>query len=369
MTIAFNSVKIKAKTYKKEILKKVSDVIDSGRFLNGPENETLIKNLKKYLGAGRVITTASGHSSILIALRALHLQPEDEVIFPVNVHPTAFAIAQSGATLVPVDVTPLGLIDPQEIIKKITNRTRAIVLVHLYGLVADLDEIKKIIKGKKIILIEDCAQAFGSRYKNKPVGIYGDISCYSFYPTKNLSTLGNGGALWCHDPKLFDYFKKAISYGAISKYNSEFIAGHSRLAEIQAGIINIYIKDFKSEQAAQKKVLECYQELFKKYYLNSSTKLLLQYEKHANPYVHLLVVETKNRDALGKFLQKRGIEYHIHYPQPIHLIPAFSYLNYKKGYFPRAEYLSEHILSLPFHPYLSQKEIEFIVKSIKDFYA
>ena len=368
MKIAFNGVKIKAKKYKKDILKKVSEVIDRGVFLNGPENQELIKSLEKYLLAGHLITTSSGHNALLIALRRLPIGPDDEVIFPVNVYPTAFAVAQSGAIPVPVDVDHNGLIDINEIKKKITKRTKTIVVVHLYGLVVDLDEIKKIIKGKDIILIEDCAQAFGSLYKNKPVGTFGDISCFSFYPTKNLATLGNGGAIWCRDEKLYEYFKKAVAYGAATIYKSEFVAGHSRLSEIQASVLNIYFKDFKNECRTRGKIAKQYEKSFERYPSLARVNLLLNSAKDSSPALHLFVVECEKRDKLKAYLSKKNIETHIHYPEPVHLLKAFAHLKYKERSFPKAEYLSRRILSLPFHSYLTQEEIDYIAKSIKEFY-
>jgi len=255
MKIFFNEVQLKAIQYKKEIEKKVSEIVDSGIFLHGKENETLVKNLNKYLGKGNAVITHSGTDALHLAIKSLKLSDKDEVIFPVNTYPTAFPLAISKVKLVPVDVDENGLINPKEITKKLAKKTKAIIVVHLYGLVVNLDEIKKTIKNRGIFLIEDCAQAFGSLYKKKPVGTFADISCFSFYPTKNLATLGDGGAIWTNNKKLYNHFKKIISYGEKKRYFSQFIAEHSRLPEIQAGVLNIYFKNINIELDQEKRLL------------------------------------------------------------------------------------------------------------------
>jgi len=368
MKIQFNDVSIKAKLYKKKVLDKVSDVLDRGIFLNGLENKKIIDRLVKYLGVKGVVLTASGHDSLFFAIKSLHLASRDEVIFPVNAYPTAFPLAQSGATLVPVDVDKNGLIDVTMLTKKITLLTKAIVVVHMYGLVCDMEAIQEVIKGKGIALIEDCAQSFGSLYKDRPVGTFGDISCFSFYPTKNLSGLGYGGALFTKNAEIYQYAKQAVSYGAKFKYRSEFISGHSRIPEIQAGILNTYYKSIRKEQIARKKVLNTYQNLLSRAKLDSKVRVLY-HESNSHPNLHLLVAEVKDRNKLKKYIEEKKIPTAIHYPYPIHLVKAFSHLKYKDTDFPQAEHLSKSMVSLPFHPYITTSQIKYIVQSIKNFYA
>jgi dTDP-4-amino-4,6-dideoxygalactose transaminase len=367
MAIQFNDVKIKAKKYKKQTLKKISEIIKSGVFLNGKENKKLKKNLSQFLGKGYVTLTASGHDSLLIALNSLNLSTKDEIIFPVNAYPSVFPVALSNGKPVPVDIGKNGLIDPNEISKKINKNTKVIIIVHLYGLVVDINKVKKIIKNKKIVLIEDCAQSLGSYYLKKLVGTFGDVSCFSFYPTKNIGTLGDGGAIWTKNKKLYEYFKKAVNYGEEKKYFSQFVSGHSRLPEIQAGILNIYLNNFKKSITLKRNVIKTYKKLIKKYRLDNKIRILFE-NKNSNPLLHLLVIECKNRNKLQKYLKKNKIPTFIHYPNPIHLVSAFSYLKYKQGDFPVAEKLSKNILSLPFHSSLSKNEINFIIKSIANFY-
>lgn len=367
MKIDFGYPKIKARKFQKLINKKVEEIVKKGIFLNGEENKELIRRLQNDLESKYILTCASGHDSILLALQSLKLSSSDEVIFQVNSYPTAFPIAQAGVKMVPVDVDQFGLIDINELAKKITKKTRVIVVVHLYGLTVRVDLIQKIAKKKGIVVLEDCAQAFGSTLKGKPVGTFGDIACFSFYPTKNLGTTGDGGVVSVKSKKLYEYLRKAVSYGEERKYFSEFVSGHSRLPEIQAGVLNVYMENFAEEVRQRNRLLITYLSLIKKSNLESYIRVLYQ-EKNSHPVVHLLVVEVKNRDRLRKYLAKKNIATYIHFPYPTHLLPAFKFLNFKKGSFPIAERLSANIMSLPFDPYLKQNEIKYVVESIKEFY-
>lgn len=366
--IEFNDLNIRTRKYRSEIKKLVDTIINSNYCLNGPENKKLEKNLLDFFKRGLVSIVASGHEALFLSLKSLKLKNTDEVIFPVNSYPTVFPIAQINAKVVPCDVNENCLIDPKKIAKKITKNTRVIIITHLYGLVCDIDEIKKIIEGQNITLIEDCAQAFGSRYKGKPVGTIGDIGCFSFYPTKNLGTLGDGGAIWTKNKGVNNFINMAKSYGEISKYYSEFISGHSRMPEIQAGILNVYFKNIKQDFDKKIIIAKYYEDKIKK---NGLTKYVrvLKSSPNSAPVQHLFVAEVKNRDKLQGFLKSKLIPTLIHYPYPIHLVPAFSFLGYKSGVFPIAERLAKNILSLPFHSMMTKKQINYIVTTIQKFYC
>lgn len=365
--VPFNNVAQTAQRRKKTILKTISSVIDSGIFLKGRENKKLVKKISRFFNSQYVTLTASGHDSLMLSLQVLNLGKNDEVIFPVNAYPTAFPVYLSHVKPVPVDVDKNGQLDKNDLQKKLSSKTKVVVLVHLYGLVGNISGIKEIIKGRNIVLIEDCAQAFGTKYKDKYVGTLGDIGCFSFYPTKNVNTLGDGGFILTGNKNLHEYFNKATSYGELVHYESEFISGHSRLAEIQAGILNSLWSELNDNSKQRKRTAANYKEVI----LNSNLdKFLRVFESSpfSDPLTHLFVVEVKNRDKLSKYLHSKGIETAIHYPKPVHLVKAFSAYGFKKGDFPVAEYLSDHILSLPFHPFLSKKEIDYIIKAIKEFY-
>lgn len=364
MHIEFNHTAIQAIKHKKELLNIFNSIVGSGEFLNGQQNLRLEKKLEKFLCKGFVTATASGHDSLILALQALNLNINDEVIFPVNSYPTAFAIAQSGVKMIPVDVDENGQIDPGEIEKKISKRTKVIVIVHLYGLVGNLESVFRIAKKHNLFLIEDAAQSFGSQFKNKPTGTLGDIGCFSFYPTKNLGTLGDGGAIWTKHKRFYNFFQQAKSYGEKKRYQSEFVSGHSRMPEIQAGVLNHYLTMFDDNKKQRQNLVKLY--LLQLKGLKEIRPLLSNEE--SGPVQHLFVIEAERRNQLRRFLRSKNIPTSLHYPYPIHFLPAFSRLEYKRGDFPMSERLSKRIISLPFHEYLTERDIAYIVGLIKKFY-
>lgn len=364
----FNHLILNSRKKIRERIKIISEVIKSGAYLNGKQSETLTQSLQKYLGKGLVTVCGSGHDALSISLSSLNLEADDEIIFPVNVYPTAFPVSLSKGKPIPVDVTENGQIDPDEFAKKLTKKTKAIIMVHLYGMVGDLYKIKEMIKGRGIILIEDCAQAFGTLYENEPVGTFGDISCFSFYPTKNLSTLGDGGALWTKNRRFFSYFLKAKSYGEKERYISQFVSFHSRMPEIQAGILNLYFQWIDGDLKKRRVIEAFYRKSIRDLKINKFIRPL-ESSKLSIPALHLFVVEAKNRNKLKKYLDTYSIPTFIHYPYPVHLLPAFSYLGYKRGDFPIAERLSQNIISLPFYPGLSKQAVKYILAIIQKFYC
>lgn len=361
----FNQTATQARKHKIKLSKIFNTVLESGVFLAGKQNQILEKKLKKNLGKGFITTTASGHDSIVLALKALNLSNDDEIIFPVNSYPTAFAVTQSGAKMVLVDVDENGQLDPKEVEKKITKYTKVIVIVHLYGLVGDMQKISSIAKKYNLFLVEDAAQSFGSEFRNRLTGTLGDIGCFSFYPTKNLGTLGDGGAIWTKHKRFYNFFQKAKSYGEKKRYFSEFVSGHSRIPEIQAAVLNHYLTMFD----ANKKQRQTFTRLYLKYLKGINKIRTLLSNEESKPVQHLFVIEVEKRDQLRKFLTTQKIPTSIHYPYPIHLLPAFSGLQYKKGDFPVAERLSKRIISLPFHQYLKEADIAYIANKMKEFYA
>lgn len=363
--IHFSPTKYRALKYKKKILTSIAAVIDKGIFLNGENVVRLEKKLSRMFDRN-VIAVASGHDALSVSLQALNLKKEDEIIFPANAYPTAFPVFLSGSKPVAVDVDENGQLDPVAVEKNITRHTKVIITVHLYGLVGSLDKIVALAKRNNLILIEDCAQAFGTKFRGNYVGTFGDIGCLSFYPTKNLGTLGDGGAVVTKSENYLTYIKKARQYGEKERYNSRFVSGHSRLPEIQAAILNVYLDDFESIKKMKDKIFDYYKRELT--HANFYEKVrILNTDDQADPVRHLLVVETKKRSRLRNYLHSFGIETMIHYPYPISKIFAFK--NLKTESIPMSERLSRGILSLPFHEYLTYKEVQYIVTKVKDFYA
>lgn len=363
----FNAVTFSARKHKRALITRLGAIIDRGTFLSGPENKLFEQNIKSRLGGGFVTPVASGHDALLLALLALRPKSTDEVLFPVNAYPTAFPIALAGVRPVPVDVDDNGQLDPKALEQAITPQTKAVIAVHLYGLIGELGVIKKICQKKKLVLIEDCAQAFGSTYHSRPAGTLGDIGCFSFYPTKNLGALGDGGAIWTKNKKWYEFFLAAKAYGEKTRYESEFISGHSRLPELQAGALNVYLGHFDNEAGRRRSVWALYDRQVKKAHLDNFLRLLIS-NRASDPVPHLLVVDVDRRDGLRQFLVSRGIPTLIHYPTPVHLVAAFAPLHLPKGSFPCAERLAGRILSLPFHPYLTRGQVYRVVQSIREYY-
>ncbi|MBI2029031.1 DegT/DnrJ/EryC1/StrS family aminotransferase [Candidatus Gottesmanbacteria bacterium] len=365
--VPFNKVGKTAQIKKKEILSRISSIIDSDVFLNGVQNQKLKDNLSDFLGPGYICLTASGHDALFLCLEYLKLTSQDEIIFPANSYPAAFPVCLTKAKPVLVDVDKNGQIDPNDLMRKISKKTKAVIIVHLYGLVGNLSQIKSI-AGNKITLIEDCAQALGSKFDNKLVGTIGDVGCFSFYPTKTISTLGDGGFIFTKNRKMYEFIQKAVSYGEKIRYQSEFISSHSRLPEIQAGILNVLFSRVNITFEKRKSVATYYKKTLMDQGLKKYIELLNS-NPNSDPVEHLFVIKAQKRDFLRKYLDIKGIETYIHYPIPVHLVPAFSYLGYKLGDFQNSEYLSKQIISLPFNPYITKKDLNYVIESIKSFYA
>jgi len=364
--IAFNDVGIKAFQLKKRLLSRISSVIDTGQFLHGKENNILSTSLSNFFKLPYVEILGSGHDALLFSIQSLKLSLNDEVIVPANAYPTVFPLALSGIKIKLCDVDENGQMSIDCLKKTITKKTAAIILVHMFGLTTKVDEVANIAKKNKIFLIEDCAQSFGTKYNNQLVGTFGDVACFSFYPTKNLGTLGDGGAVVTKHKNIALFIHRAKAYGEDLRYKSGFVSGHSRLPELQAATLNVYFETRTEDFNKRKKIFAYYKEKMLKR-LSSHIRILTSHTS-SDPVPHLLVIEGERRNDLAKYLAKSGIEIHIHYPLPIHLVEAFSYLGYKSGNFPMAEKLSKNTLSLPFHAFITKKHVDFIVDKIKEFY-
>lgn len=364
--IVFNEVDLRALKQKEKLLSCFSSVIDRGQFLQGPENDKLKASLKKYLNIPFVHLVSSGHDAILLSLFALNLSKADEVIVPANAYPTAFPASLSSAKLILCDVDNNGQMSFESLKKMITHHTKAIILVHMYGLVGDIEKIIKYTKERNIILIEDCAQAYGTTFNDKHVGTLGDMGCFSFYPTKNLGTLGDGGAIVTNNKDYSDSIQMLKSYGEQTRYNSQIVSGHSRFPEIQAMALNVYLKDQRTYLKKRKQLYLYYLQQIKK--VGASVRPLLSHPD-SDPVPHLFVIEVKKREKLQSYLTQHGIETHIHYPHPIHLVPAFHKLGYREGDFPQAEYLCNNSLSLPFHSFITKTQIDYVVSKLQEFYG
>lgn len=351
------------KRIKKDIDKAIKNVLKNGRFVLGPEVEKFESTLTKYIGTKYGTGVGSGTDALTIALKAIGIKNGDEVVVPANAYPTVFGVSLSGAHIQLADVDPKTLNIDLENIKKVVNKnTKAIVLVHLYGNPVDLDPIIAFSRKNKIKIIEDCAQAIGAEYKGKKVGSFGDISCFSFYPTKNLGAYGDGGAILTNSTKYFQQIKLWRMYGEEKRYKSILIGQNSRLDEIQAAILSEKLKYLEGWNRKRRQLANYYKSQLK----NLSIRIVEE-TPNAKSIYHLFVILDKKRQKLKDFLEQNHIGALVHYPVPIHLTKSYGFLKKKKNDFPISEMSTREVLSLPIYPEMTKKDIDYIVDKIRKF--
>ncbi|MFN6946985.1 MAG: DegT/DnrJ/EryC1/StrS family aminotransferase [Cytophagaceae bacterium] len=364
--IRFIDLSRKYSANKDKINKAIKDVLNSGWFILGKELEKFEKNFAEYLGAKFVIGVNSGTDAIFIALKALGIKEGDEIITVANTAtPTVSAIRMAGAIPVFVDIDEKSFnINPDLIEEKITDRTKAILPVHLYGYPAEMDKILRIAKKNKLRVVEDAAQAHGAKYDRKCVGTIGDIGCFSFYPTKNLGAFGDAGAVVTNSKRIAEIAKQLRNYGEIFKYNNVREGVNSRLDEIQAAILNFGLENLHSWNEKRTILAEIYMSELK------DLPILLppQSDKRHMCVWHLFVIRCRERNELRQYLKDRGIETAIHYPKPIFEQSAYKFLGYSREQLPVTKKVMSEILSLPLYPELNEKDVKKVCKSIKQFY-
>lgn len=364
--IEFIDFKRKFKENEKEINEAIGRVFERGWFILGPELEAFEKEFAEFLGSKYVVGVNSGTDAIFLALGALGIRKEDEVITVSHTAtPTISAIRMAGATPIFVDIKKEDMtIDPALIEKAITKKTKAILPVHIYGCPAEMEEILAIAKKYNLKIIEDACQAHGAKYKNKMAGTIGDIGCFSFYPTKNLGAFGDGGAIATDDEGLALKIRALRNYGEVSKYNNESEGVNSRLDEIQAACLRWGLKKINDWNQKRKKIAEIYLDKLK------DLTLILPFagDKARTPIWHLFVIRTKKRNELAEFLRKNGIQALIHYPKSVFAQPAYRFLNYKEADLPISVKAAKEVLSLPLYPELKEKEVLEICEAVKSFY-
>ena len=361
------------KNIKTEIDHAIQEVIASSAFINGPHVKQFQQHLADYLGTKHVIPCANGTDALQIALMALELKPGDEVITPdFTFISTVEVIKLLGLkpVLVDVDETTFNIsIDGIE--QAMTDKTRAIVPVHLFGQCANMDEIMKLAKVNHIHVIEDVAQALGSNYyyqdKTVKAGTIGDIGCTSFFPSKNLGCYGDGGALFTDNEKLADKIKAIANHGSHKKYYHDRVGVNSRLDTLQAAILDIKLKYLDKYNHARQEAASYYdKELLGVEYLRIPERNV--FSSHIFHQYTLVLSEEINREAFKEYLKEKGVPSMVYYPVPIHLQGAFKEFGYSKGDFPVSEKLAESVLSLPMHTELTKEQLEKITETIKSYF-
>ncbi len=348
-----------------EIRMAVERVMASQQFVLGREGAALEDEIAKLCGVTHGVGVASGTDALILALRACGVQAGDEVLVPpFTFVATGSAVSALGAKPIFADIRPdIYNIDSAEFERRVTPRTRAIVVVHLYGLAADMDPILAFAKARKLPVIEDNAQAIGASYKGRRTGSLGDAACVSFYPTKNLGAYGDAGMVVTNSAKLAERIRTLRNHGQSEKYRSTEPGWNSRLDEIQAAILRVKLRHLSNWQRARQAHAAEYNRLFSQI---PGVMPPLAPEGFDHVY-HQYTIRVERRDALQKFLSERKIGSTVYYPYPLHLQPLYASLGHKAGDFPHAERAAQEVLSLPMYPELRKEQIARVVEAVGEF--
>jgi len=362
--IPFVSFKPMEKELDTELRAAFDRVLTNSWYIEGKEDETFEKAFAEYIGTSYCIGVGNGLDALMLSLKALGIGTGDEVIVPSNTYiATALAVTYVGAT--PVFVEPdirTYNIDPSLIEAAITDKTKAIMPVHLYGQAADMDKIMAIAEEYSLKVIEDCAQAHGATYKGKTVGTFGDAAGFSFYPGKNLGALGDAGAAVTSDKNLADKIRALGNYGSDYKYHHIYKGNNSRLDELQAAFLGVKLASLDKMNEERRRIADCFLAGIQ------NDKITLPYvAPDTVPVWHIFAIRCDERDAFEKYLKDAGIGTNKHYPIPMHQQECYADLGYKEGDFPIAEEISRTELSLPMYYGLTDSEIDYIIETINKF--
>ena len=348
--------------YREEIDSRIKNILDKGWYLQGEENENFTKNFANFCGTKFALGVANGLDALNLIIKAYGFGNGDEIIVPANTYiATILAISANGCIpiLVEPDIKTYN-INPDSIEEKITSKTKAIMVVHLYGQAVQMEKIWKIAKKYNLKIIEDSAQAHGAIYQENRTGNLGDASGFSFYPGKNLGCIGDGGAVTTNDEELFNKIKAIANYGSDRKYHHIYKGVNSRLDEIQAAVLDVKLKHLDSDNNKRREISKYYRENIK----NSKLILPETYDEKSHVW-HIFAVRTQNRDEFQKYLTEKGIQTIIHYPTPPHKQGAYKEWNNLS--FPITEEIHNTILSLPISPVMTDSEIEKVVEVVNEF--
>jgi len=349
---------------KEQLITEFWKVMESGQFIMGEALTNFEKSFATLAQTKYALGMANGTDALFLSLKALEIGNGDEVITaPNSFLASASAVALIGAKPVFADVREDFNLDPEKVEKAITSKTKAIIVVHLTGRPAPMDELLAIAKKHNIHIVEDCAQAIGAEYKGRHVGSLGITGCFSLHPLKNLAASGDGGVITTNDEKVYVYLLKARNHGLKNRDECEFWSYNSRLDNMQAALLNVKLKYIEKWTERRRAIAKLYYERLK------DLKMILPHDKDSEKAVyHTFIIQTDKRNELKEYLASQGVDTKIHYPVPIHLQEAAKYLEYKKGDFPVTEKQTETILSLPVYPELTDEQVNYIADCIIEFY-
>ena len=349
--------------YQEELERKALEVLRSGWYVLGPEVRAFEEEFAGYTGAKYCVGLASGLDALWLAFKVLGIGEGDEVIVQANTYiASVMGITINGATPVFVEPDEYFNIDVDKIESLITPKTKAILVVHLYGQASQMDEVVALCRKYNLKLVEDCAQSHGACFEDKMTGTFGDIGCFSFYPSKNLGAFGDAGAIVTDDEELAKAMRVYRNYGSEKRYYNMVVGANSRLDELQAGLLRVKLAHIQELTQERENLAQTYLSKIK------NKKITLpQIRENCSHVWHQFVIRCDKRDELIQYLEERGIGSIIHYPIPPHLSEAYGYLGYKMGDYPITEAYAATILSLPMYNGMTAEEIEKVIQALNDF--
>ncbi len=369
MGVPLLDLKAQYQSIRAEVDAAVKEVFVSQYFILGPKVQECEEAVAGYSGAKHACGVSSGTDALLIALMAEQIGPGDEVITsPYTFFATAGSIARVGARPVFVDIDPVTFnIHPALIEKKLTSKTKAIMPVHLYGQMADMDPIMDLANRHKLVVIEDAAQAIGAEYKGRRAGSIGHYGCFSFFPSKNLGGAGDGGMVVTQDPARAARLKMLRNHGMEPKYYHAIVGGNFRLDALQAVVVSVKLRHLDAWSAGRQKNAARYDRLFEQSGLVASGKVRLPKVVMSRHIFNQYVIRVRRRDELMAHLKAKGIGHEVYYPVPLHLQECFAYLGCGKGSLPESEKAAAETLALPIYPELTDTQAEAVVAAIAEF--
>lgn len=349
--------------YQQEFENKALEVLRSGWYVLGREVSSFETEFAKYTGAKYCVGLANGLDALWLAFKILNIKQGDEVIVQGNTYiASVMGITINGATPVFVEPDEYNNIDASKIEEKITHKTRAILVVHLYGQASNMYDIMNIAKKYNLRVVEDCAQSHGACFNGKMTGTFGDIGCFSFYPSKNLGAFGDAGAIITNNENIANDFKVYRNYGSEKRYYNKVVGTNSRLDEIQAGLLRVRLSHLDKLIEERKKICELYLSE-----INNCNVELPKIRDNATTVWHQFVIHCKNRSKFIEYLTQNDIGTIIHYPIPPHLSEAYSYLNIKKGMLPITEKYANEVLSIPLYNGMTDEELSYVIEIINNY--
>ena len=367
MNIPLLDLKAQYASIKNEVNAAIGEVLESQHFILGPKVDQCEKAIAAYSKCSYGIGVSSGSDALLACLMAENIGPGDEVITtPYTFFATVGAISRLGATPVFVDIDPATYnVDVSQIVARITAKTRAIIPVHLYGQVADMDAVMQLAKEHGLVVIEDAAQAIGAEYKGRRAGSIGHYGCFSFFPSKNLGTTGDGGMVVTNDAERAENLRVLRGHGAKPKYHHKIVGGNFRLDAMHAAVVTAKLPHLDNWTAARQHNAQRYDRLFGETGAPIGLPAVVTDRHIFNQYV----IRVAGRDALQEYLRKKSVGTEVYYPVPMHLQECFAYLGHRQGAFPESERAAKETLALPVYPELTDAQARYVVECVCEFFS